>query len=88
MKKTVINLNGNSAESLIGELHDVLDAFDELQAALNKVTLHSRNYCPQGSNEAMDAFQEDVSDMRSLDKQLADAKAYIEECEEIIDKQT
>lgn len=80
MKKTTVNMNGNTAESLLAELKDVTRAFHELEKKLAALTLHGRNYCPQGSSEAMSAFQEDVTEMRAVRKQVEDAKAYIQDC--------
>jgi len=62
MKIPTIHLNGNSKESLLEEATEALSALDAAEKALHNITIHGRNFYPQGP----DAINAALAEYRDL----------------------
>jgi hypothetical protein len=45
-----VHLNGSGSDTLLKEYREVVEAFDELQLALQRLTFHSRDYYVLGDD--------------------------------------
>ena len=51
MSSLIVNHNGDTAEALLKQYHEVLEAAQELGKAISRVECHGRNY-PNGGRKA------------------------------------
>ena len=61
-----IHLNGTSRETLISEYREAYDALQLAQQALCKVTVHARDYYPQGDEAFKQAKDEHIARVLKL----------------------
>jgi hypothetical protein len=59
----IVNINGDSYETLAGNLTDLLNALSQVEKALPKTAPHGRNYLAQ--REDPEAFSEDMGAYRA-----------------------
>ena len=58
MKIPTVHLNGTSKAALLSELHDAHTLIQAAQVALGNVTVHGRDYYPQGPEAYAEARAE------------------------------
>ncbi len=80
-----VNMNGDSAESLLEELRVVHSAIVSAQAAMGRLTVHQRNY--QTCADPVGDYQADYYCKWTNVSALADVERYIVGCFMIVDAQ-
>lgn len=80
MKHAVLNLNGDTFDSLRAELTSAHEAVTEAMRRVQALTIHGRNYCDRGGMTAATAFAQDRLSKQKCITAMAEADDWIVEC--------